>query len=89
MFHVRFLCNNSKSITLNASSPPPGVLTDSTFLNPPSPISESEEKKEANPCGVVNQEEEEEDDRRGWGTRKSNYYGGIEDVRSVLGAFNR
>ena len=52
-------------------------------------VSSSSDEMISSDSEEMNQGEEEEDDRRGWGTRKSNYYGGIEDVRSVLGAFNR
>ena len=52
-------------------------------------VSSSSDEMISSDSEEMNQGDEEEDDRRGWGTRKSNYYVGIEDVRSVLGAFNR
>ena len=52
-------------------------------------VSSSSDEMISSDSEEMNQGEEEEDDRRGWGTRKSNYYGGIEDVGNVYRAFNR
>ena len=52
-------------------------------------VSSSSDEMISSDSEEMNQGEEEEDDRHGWGTRKSNYYGGIEDVGSVSRAFNR
>lgn len=46
-------------------------------------VSSSSDEMLSSDSDEMGGEEEEEDNHRGWGTRKSNYYGGIEDVWSV------